>query len=146
VRYHSANFKRADTPIIGGVAKSCKDEISVALCFLHLPVSPDDLRDPALAPARKDKEYCARILNAMRGLLPDATQKELAEAVFSDRLLCKRLAERIRNGLERRGEHLAPEVFLDPEHAEASIVASCLLFRNSLVARQSIVDRFNHGV
>jgi hypothetical protein len=110
--------------------------------YTKSPVNLDVLRDPARLSARKDKAYCTSVLGAMRDLLPDASQKDLAEAVFRDRVLCERFKETIQKGLRWRRRDLDPDQFVDAQCPEASIVISCLLFRDSLTLEE-IAEEFD---
>jgi hypothetical protein len=104
--------------------------------YTNAPVDPNVLRDPARLPARKDRGYCSSVLGAMRGLLPDASQRDLAEAVFRDKVLYRRLRDTIKKGMEWRRQSLDADQFVDAQYPEASIVNSCLLFRESLTVEE----------
>jgi hypothetical protein len=81
---------------------------------------------------RLEHGYQERVLLAAKGLLPGKTHEGLAEEIFSEPKLLKKLKNEITIGLKNKSSHLDPELFIDTNNKKASIVASSLIFRKKL--------------
>ncbi|MFI8609704.1 hypothetical protein ACIGFL_15460 [Pseudomonas sp. NPDC077649] len=92
--------------------------------------SVDDLKK------RLDDNYKERVLKSARSLLPGKSHEDLAEEIFSEPKLLKKLNGEIEAGLKTKSSRLAPEQFIDHSNKKASIVASSLMFRKKLSAEE----------
>ena len=67
------------------------------------PIDPNQLRDPARLPERRNATYIKTVLSAARNFLPELSHEELALVVFRDAALKKKLQDRIVRALSTRG-------------------------------------------
>lgn len=81
---------------------------------------------------RLEPEYQSKVLFSARKLLPGNSHEGLAEEIFTDSKLSKKLRNEITAGLKSKSCDLSPDLFVDSEYKKASIVCSSLLFRKKL--------------
>lgn len=81
---------------------------------------------------RLDSGYQERVLSNAKSLLPGKTHEELAEEVFYQAKLYKKLRGEIEAGLKAKKSNIDPDKFLDSDNKKASIVSSSLIFRKRL--------------
>jgi hypothetical protein len=94
------------------------------------PFEPANLVDESSLPHRISKDYRAAVIGKARQLLPSLTSREVAQRVFKDDSLHKRLRDMIDKGLKlHREDKLSPDLFLMPDLPEASIVAGAVVNR-----------------
>lgn len=89
---------------------------------------------------RQDETYKEKVLGSAQNLLPGKTHEYLAEEVFSEPKLLKKLKGEIEAGLKTKSSKLEPSHFIDPTNKKASIVASSLLFRKRLSAEEILTN------
>ncbi len=94
-----------------------------------LPIDADDLRNPDKLDDRCNGKYIEKVLSHAQNLFPDVTQKDLAQAVFEDRVLSKKLENRIKQALDYRWSKIGVSRFFRKDLPEASIVSVALLYR-----------------
>jgi hypothetical protein len=96
-------------------------------------IDPDWLRDTSRLSQRSARDYVDGVLNAIKGILPSLTHRELASAVFVDSFLRERLKDRIVKALQSRNESQAlVDEFVLPQFPEASVIMPALICRDSL--------------
>lgn len=112
-----------------------------------LPINIDDLRNPDKLVDRRKKEYVEKVLSYAQKLFPDVAQKDIARAVFKDKVLSKKLEKRIKQALDYRGSRIEVNRFFRKELPEASIVSVALLYRNRLKSEEiaNEMDRLSQG-
>jgi hypothetical protein len=97
-----------------------------------VPINPSTLRDRSSLESRRQQAYRRHVLDAAHQLFPGLSHEEMANTVFRDAVLHRRLRERLEVALRRRGSVLGPESFDRPTVPEASITATALLYRQRL--------------
>jgi len=97
-----------------------------------LPFDLALLRDPALLSIRRDDAHRHCVLKAAERLFPDVPLRNLAYIALKDTAIRRTLSDRITNALRTRGSVIAPELLIDDQYPEASIVVPALLHRKSL--------------
>ncbi|TLP61323.1 MULTISPECIES: ORC-CDC6 family AAA ATPase [Pseudomonas] len=81
---------------------------------------------------RAEKTYKDRVLAAAKNLLPGKSHEELADEIFADSKLLKKLKHEIEFGLKSKAYSGEASDFVDENHKKASIVISSLVFRSRL--------------
>jgi hypothetical protein len=99
--------------------------------LLPVPIDVSCLRDPDRLPERRAPSYRKQVLDQAARLLPDLTEEQLAQSVFSDKALARKLRERIQTALRRRRAALNAALFYRPHAPQASIITPALLSRPS---------------
>ncbi|MBA4016994.1 MAG: hypothetical protein C0483_07470 [Pirellula sp.] len=103
-------------------------------------IDADKLRDGARLASRREANYVREVHAAVRSIFPGVTQREMAEEVFTDATLKRRLVDKVVKALEKRGEQSQSlERFVLDSQPEASVVVPALLYRETL-AVQGIAD------
>ncbi len=83
-------------------------------------------------PYRKTKEYQDLIKNLASKFLPEKSTKEIANEIFTDEALTKKLYSMIEAGLSKKNSKLKTKYFIDDEFPEASLINGALLNRKSM--------------
>lgn len=93
--------------------------------------SGTDLHDPTKLPRRREESYTRDIKEAAKKALPGLSSTEIAERVFTDEPLRRRLALLIKKGLDLHSANsrFGVEQFLRPDKPAASVVAAFVLNR-----------------
>lgn len=91
---------------------------------------------------RNTKEYQNRVIKSAKALLPGKTHEQLAEDVFDQAKLYKKLLGEIDAGLKMKGSNLSSEKFVRRNNKKATIVSSSLLFRRQL-SPESILQQLD---
>jgi hypothetical protein len=97
---------------------------------LHeVPIVPEELRMRSKLSDRSDPVYREKAIRAVEALLPDVSQHELADKVFKNAALSKKLLDRISSALAERKSDLIVNSFVSTRFPEASIIMPALLIR-----------------
>lgn len=96
---------------------------------------------------RLDKNYREKVLGFARKLLPGKTHEELADEIFFEPKLNKKLRHEIEMALKAKSSDLLVDSFMDDGYKKASIVVSSLLFRERLKPDDVVVqiDKLKKG-
>jgi hypothetical protein len=97
-----------------------------------IPIVPKNLRDPNALKSRKEKSYQGVILNKIHAVLPGLSHEQLAEKVFENESLKRRVCERIDVALKSRQSNLKGDMFFRPNFPQATITVTALLYRQRL--------------
>ncbi len=90
---------------------------------------------------RLEESYKERLLKNARFLLPGKSHEELAEEIFSEPKLFKKLKGEIEAGLKIKSSNIKADQLIDKNNKKASIVISSLLFRKKL-SPEEILENF----
>ena len=93
------------------------------------PVDVDTLRDPNALYARREDTYKQEVLKAARELFPTVPQRNLAEQVFEDGALSRKLHTKIKKALDYRGLKANPKRLFRKRLPEATVIIPSLLYR-----------------
>lgn len=118
-----------------------------------LPIVPDQLRAvDQIAKRYQNDEYRRQVIAAAEQLLPRVSDRAAAKEILTDERLRDKLKSRISEALQRQGSKIPPDLFINDDFPETSVVMSALLYRtrenpNALLAefeaqKQGIVGRF----
>lgn len=91
---------------------------------------------------RSEQEYQERVIKRAKELLPGKTHEQLAEEVFGQAKLKKKLIGEIDAALKAKGSQLSPEKFIREGEKKASIVSSSLLFRKQM-SPESVLEQLD---
>jgi hypothetical protein len=109
----------------------------------EVPISVEQLRDPAALPARRSATYRSSVINAAKKIFPGLTEPELASYAMGDESISRLLEKKINKAIKNRGEgKLDAEAFMDQTNPRASFVVPALLHRMNLKP-QEVLDEFN---
>ncbi len=115
--------------------------------FEQLLTDPQLSSNPELLLKRRDNTYKQKVLGYVRTLFPGISNEELAVGIFDDETLGSRLQKDITKALEIRKSKVPMEKFYRRDLAQASVVASALLYRDNLepenIARE--LDMLQNG-
>jgi len=100
--------------------------------IFNSPIDINSLRDPSGLEIRRGSEYKDTILATAKELFPDVSQHELAVLAFKDKILSKKIFERIQKALNYRGSKINVKSFFKIKFPEATIIVPSLLYRNRL--------------
>ena len=95
------------------------------------PISADELRDPDSLEHRSQPSYRKTVLQCVQGMLPQLSQRELAQHVFEQPSLVSKLKSDIGKALAERHSSLKSDSFVRPAVPEASVICPALLYRRS---------------
>lgn len=117
--------------------------LRLSLGGVKVPViNPDHLRDFNQLGKRKEVAYVREIQEALRGIFPSLTQREMASQVFNEATLTRRLIDKIEKALgKQRSRSSNYQQLVSETHPEASILLPALLSRDSQ-SPDSIADEF----
>lgn len=96
------------------------------------PIDINLLRNPDKLDFRKDTIYKDTVLTTAKSLFPYFTQKELAIQVFKDKVLSKKLFNKIERALMYKKSKINPKTLFRADYAEATIIIPSLIFRKKL--------------
>jgi hypothetical protein len=106
---------------------------NLSLAGIHQsPEIEETLRNPLLLKERRVPSYRAMVLGRVRSIFPGLTHEELAQEVFSQETLARRLRSRIEKALKDRDTSLSAEDFILPDFPQATIIVPALLSRTRL--------------
>jgi len=96
-----------------------------------LPITPDQLRSINDIDQRyQNVEYRNAVIAAAEKMLPRVGERAASREIFSDSKLLARLEVMISDALQTRGYSLNPQLFLDKNYPEASVLMPALLNRS----------------
>ena len=102
----------------------------------------NNLRDISKINERKIKGYIEAIMKTIEKIFPDVSVKELANQIFNEATLKKRLIKLVADSLKGKQSDIDPLSFIDESFPEGSIVTFSLLCRNKANPTE-ILSEFN---
>ena len=99
--------------------------------FPNLNYDLSILKNEAKLPDRHAQAYQAEIKSLARNILPQLSTREICELVMSDKALKRRWQKQIEIGLKKHQSQINFSEFISSSSPEASIVAACLVNRDT---------------
>lgn len=100
--------------------------------FQGFNFKPELLSDPNGFQERKSSEYQKAILNIVEQIFPSLSKKDLANEIIDDKILNKRLFDKLSQVLKNRKSELKAGEFIHYDDMRVSFVALSLLNRDNL--------------
>jgi hypothetical protein len=96
----------------------------------NIPLDPLILNQYESIKLRLTDSYREKIRESINNIFPGTTREDLMIEIFADDNLKNRLIGNIQRGLESKKSKYSVDQFLDPNFKEASLINSCLIYRD----------------
>lgn len=106
-----------------------------------LPIDASVLRDINFLKIRNSDDHKKKITQFAEKLLPGYSKKELAEKALRDKTVLAQALNQIEKGLNFKKSSNKPQIFIDHDFPEASIV-NCALINRPSISEESLLAEF----